>query len=148
MSIRHTWSPTGGYDSNTKPDPHADVTTQDIFGMLAGDFLPRDLEARRRGEQRELARANFRKNHAAYFAKQNTRELIDMLRQCTRGMRIWIGSFDGFIHIGEVSFGSTEEAALRAELATRPHIPNKLEARAIRQAKASKHRGQSKGKNR
>lgn len=118
-----------------------DPTTNEIYEMLRGDYLPAHLENRRRHEE---ACRKFRGDPGTYFKEKHTRELISIRRQVTRGSYVWI---DG---IGDVSVeaGSRIDVALRMELATRPHVPNKPEAKAIRQAKASQSRGQSKGKNR
>ena len=54
----------------------------------------------------------------------------------------------GFPSIGEQFFTHEEERLLRAELAKRPHIPNKKEGRALRRANAKARHGQAKGRNR
>ncbi len=151
MVARGKWSPTEGYTKAEPifggPDKHPDVSTADVFAMLGGELMPRDIENRRRKKKHLENVANFRANVAAYFALVNTRRLIQMLRHAHIGP-VWIDPCPGFPAIGEYFFNSDEEKLLRAELAKRPHIPNKKEARALRQAQSKARHGQAKGRNR
>lgn len=151
MVGRGIWTPTEGY-SKAAPvfgglDKNPDVTTQDIYAMLAGEMEPRDIEYRRNREKHHANVKHFRKNVAGYFALVNTRRLIQMLRDAHTGS-VWIDAMPGFPSIGEQFFTHEEERLLRAELAKRPHIPNKKEGRALRRANAKARHGQAKGRNR
>lgn len=151
MVGRGIWTPTEGYSKVAPlfggPDKNPDVTTQDIFAMLGGEMEPRDIQARRNREKHEANVKHFRANVAAYFALVNTRRLIQMLRHAHLG-EVWIDAVPGFPSIGDYYFSNEEEQLLRAELAKRPHIPNKKEGRLIRQANAKARHGQAKGRNR
>lgn len=149
MVGRGSWTPTGGYipAASGNEDRHPDVTTNDIYQMLGGQMLPRDIENRRRRDKHLANIEHFKKNVAAYFALVNTRRLIQILRHAHLGP-VWIAPVPGFPPIGEHFFTDEEERLLRAELAKRPHIPNKKEGRAIRQAQAKARHGQAKGRNR
>lgn len=135
---RGIWSPT---EHPADFDRNPDVSTNDIYAMLGGEMLPRDIEVRRRREEHSARLADFRKNYGAYFEGNTTRALLQIIRDIRFGAAL----IDG---LGEVWLNDQEEAALRSELAKRPHIPNKKEARALRQAQAKARHGQAKGRNR
>lgn len=135
-----SWSPITGY--STEVDNHPDVTTGDIYSMLAGDFLPRDINIRRREKEIQDKTKEFRNNPQKYFEAINTRELIRILREISLSGRLYVYG------AGELCVGEIESAAVRAVLSTREHIPNKPQAKAIRAAKAKANHGRSKSKDR
>ena len=71
-------------------------------------------------------------SNRAYLDRLHTRELLDYLKQSRK--------YNGSYSANGVHYHSTEE--IKAVLATREHIPNKVERKQARQeqARAKKHR--------
>lgn len=134
-----------------------DVTNEDIFAMLAGDILPSQIHARRRAVKRiqKIANAQF---HAEQRLDKFTTARLLTMRVFTRpdvfhvhldesGDDIFLVDRDReTIRFTEDEYVSliAEQAALRAVLSRRPHVPNKKEGENQRRAAATAHHGPKK----
>lgn len=135
------WHPLDRDDPPPVPHDNSDVTTDDIVAMLGGTMLPRDIERRR--ISKELARLTAERlaNLEEYLNCFTTVELLQMLADFRAAGYSWI------MGIGDLSSSKGDEV-VRKILATRPHIPNKLERKTIRREKARGNHGRAKSKDR
>lgn len=138
-----------------------DVTTGDIFAMLAGDILPAHVHARRRAEARKQKIVDAQHAHEAVLEKLPTEKLLNMRAWATpfenlcivtiddqgndvfrfeHGWRDHDGVFTEEQYIDQIA----RERALKAVLNRRPHIPNKKEGEDKRRAAATAHHGPKK----
>lgn len=123
------------YHPLDKELPSTDVTNDELMQILAGDMLPRDVHWKRRDAERKKIKDAAWADLPNYVKTIDTRSLLKVHRD---------GAIQTYAHIGilyEVSYTERVEKIVRAELATREHIPNKPEAKALRRAAASKHHG-------
>jgi hypothetical protein len=133
--------------------PEEIVTTDDIYSMLAGNVTPSQFASeKRRAKQREIEedeRRWRRNNFKAYLDTLSTNELLQMLGDCRVRGYVTVGLV-GEISCSKIMGGNfvTVEDIVREVLATRPHVPNKPEAKAIRRQKAKACHGKAKSKDR
>lgn len=141
------------------PDMNADVSNGDIYSMLAGDILPAHIHARRRAEARKQKIVDAQHRYEKWLEQFPTVKLLDM--------RSWSTPFVDYVQVeidadGNDHFvsrhdwqgedfteenyinGVAHEAALKAVLNRRPHIPNKVEKQSARRAAATEHHGPKK----
>lgn len=130
---------------NIPPRPQTEPTAEEFAALIRGDLTVEGLtwlkDARHKAPYVERDRAAYRAECEAEFAKLATLQLLNMRRNTAKQYDSW-----GFTPIS--GYDDIFDDALRAELARRPHIPNKQEAKARRQARAKARRGQRKGKSR
>jgi hypothetical protein len=123
------------YHPLDKERPTTDVTNEELMQILSGEILPRDVHWQRWQKERVKRMKAARLDFTGHLKTFHTRELMQMHRD---------GSIQGWANFGilaEVSYSEKIETMVRAELATREHIPNKTEAKALRRAAATKHHG-------
>lgn len=137
---------------------NTDVSTTDIFAMLAGEILPAHIHARRRAVERQQKIVDAQHNHEAALEKIHTQRLLNMRTRSMRfedefevlmddqGNDVFKKRYSYDIHITEEQYVDSvaKEAALRAVLNRRPHIPNKKETQSARRAAATAHHGPKK----
>lgn len=136
---------------------NSDVSTDDIFAMLAGDILPAHINARRRAEARGQKIADAQLRWEAHYEKFPTVKLLDMRgfstpfeTMCTariddEGNDVFAYDWsDGSFTEDEYVNMIAKERALKAVLNRRPHVPNKIEKETARRAAATAHHGPKK----
>lgn len=118
--------------------PHTPLTREEFVAVLSGEKtlaeITRERDTRHWVKQNNKERGKRQAEFEAQFAKMPTRQLL--------GMRRYSMSDYEYEHNTAFTY------ALRNVLARRPHVPRGKEQTAIRKAKARKHRGQGKSKNR
>ena len=140
-------------------DLNPDVSTDDIFAMLAGDILPAHIHARRRAESRGQKIADAQLRWEAHYEQFPTVKLLDMRGFSTpfetmckariddKGNDVFSydhwnedGTFTEDQYVNQIA----KERALKAVLNRRPHVPNKVEKETARRAAATAHHGPKK----
>lgn len=140
-------------------DLNSDVSTDDIFAMLAGDILPAHIHARRRAESRGQKIADAQLRWEAHYEQFPTVKLLDMRGFSTPFETMCVakidddgndvfaygyGWHDGSFTEDEYVNMIAKERALKAVLNRRPHVPNKIEKETARRAAATAHHGPKK----
>lgn len=118
---------------------HTPLTREEFVAVLSGEKTLAQV-TRERNEaffrKRYLREAGRKQNELeAQFRTMPTRQLLKMRSYSDRER-------------DDPMFVSAYDYALHKVLASRPHVPRGKEQTAIRKAKAKKHRGQGKSKNR
>ncbi len=140
-------------------DLNSDVSTDDIFAMLAGDILPAHIHARRRAEARGQKIVDAQLRWEAHYEKLTTVKLLGMRDFTTpfetmckviidaEGNDVFsyeYGWRDGTFTEEQFVNQIGKERALKAVLNRRPHVPNKVEKVNARRAAATAHHGPKK----
>lgn len=118
---------------------HTPLTREEFVAVLSGEKTLAEV-TRERDERfwrkKAQKRMGQRQNELeAEYRRYPTRQLLGMRSYAYREGEDYV-------------YSSAHDYALRKILAERPHVPRGKEQTAIRKAKAKKHRGQGKSKNR
>lgn len=137
---------------------NTDVSTGDIYAMLAGDILPAHIHARRRAEERKQRIVDAQHRHEAHLEQFSTPKLLSM-RDFTLPFEqtVEVTIDDEGNDVFKLLYGRgsdfteadyiilvARERALKAVLNRRPHVPNKVEKENVRRAAATAHHGPKK----
>jgi hypothetical protein len=119
-----------------KPDPNA-ISNDDLMAIVGGQTTVEEYKSREWRAEMEKKRRAILADFKAHFETYSTRELLNLHRRGYKGGDVWIRD------LGDVCYQDIEHF-VREVLATRPHIPNKKEGKALRRKAATAHHGSKK----
>lgn len=114
--------------------PEDVISNDDLMAIVGGKMTHAEYRSRPIREAAERRRREILADIPAHLQTFTTRALLALHRQGYKGGDVWL---DG---VGEVSYHHIEQD-VRNVLATRPHIPNKKEGKALRRKAATAHHG-------
>lgn len=119
-----------------KPDPNA-VSNDDLMAIVGGQTTVSEVRSREWRAEMDRKRREILADPKAHLETYSTRELLNMHRRGYGGGEVWITG------LGDICYSDIENL-VREILATRPHVPNKKEGKALRRKAATAHHGSKK----